>query len=232
MSTSGPYLSANGIRCTTIDLQIPYYGAPVCDLALASPATLANPVTLTVGNLSLKMAVLRQRTYVGAATARLVGGSGSWQNRVTLSPYSNPKGVLLSTVLKDLVMATGSTDATREKLKLGAGLDRSLGLFYVPKTNAIAAEILSSLAGALWYVDAAGTTQIASTRTAPAITSQADLDGYIGGKGWITVATEDPAAWMPGATFSSATVPQTITISSARIHADDKGRMRLEVLTQ
>ena len=48
----------------------------------------------------------------------------------------------------------------------------------------------------------------------------------------VRVATEDPAAWLPGATYKSATVPQPFTVSAARFHAGSDGVLRVEVLWQ
>ncbi len=239
-TVSGPYASANGQRVTTLDLARPFLGLPVADVALATGAPLASPVSLVVGNLTLAMAVMldpftgkpRVRTFAGVTHARLVGGAGTWSTRVTLAPYKAPPGaqVMLSTVLRDVAMATGSTDATRERVRLAAGLDRALGAFYVPEGGAPAGRLLATLAGALWWMDAQGVTQIAKTRTAGAITTPASLDAYDGGRAWLTVATEDLAGWRPGATYSSPTVPVGVTVEAVRVRVSGDGVGRVEAL--
>lgn len=236
--TAGPYLNANGARVTAVDVAIPYYGLPVADVALATTTPLTSPVTLRLGNLTLRMAVMRdpatgvprQRAFAGSTQARLVGGAGAWPTKVTLSPYDSPAGVLLSAVLRDAAKATGASDATREQVQLGAGLDRSLGVRYVPQTGAPAGRILALLAGALWWIDVAGITQINATRPSSAITSATTAEHYDGGRQLLTVATEDPASWMPGASFVGPTVPAGVTVVASRISSGNDGLLRVEAL--
>lgn len=237
---TGPYLAANGARVVTLDAAFPYLGAPTADVALATGASLSSPVALTVGNLTVSMSVMldpytgqpRSRTFAGVTHARLVGGAGSWPTRVSLAPYRAPTGstVLLSKVLSDLANATGATTATRERVRLAAGLDRSLGAFYVPETGAPAGRLLAMLAGALWWIDTTGTTQIAKTRVGAAIRTAASVEGYDGGRAWVTVATEDVAGWMPGATYASPSIPIGVTVEAVRVRAGGEGKLRVEAL--
>lgn len=227
---SGPYLSAAGVRVTTLDAAFPYYGAPVADIALADGSTLPPRFPLVIGNLTQTVAVLRQRAFAGVTHARLVGGFGGWQTIVGLAPYNNPGGVLLSSVLNDVAKATGAAAAIRERVRLAAGLDRSLGVLYVPETGAPASRLLSVLAGREWWIDTQGVTQIANARPTSTISSKADVDRYDGGRGLLTVATEDPAAWMPGASYTSPTVPAGVTVRASRIRADNGGTLRVEAL--
>lgn len=216
------------------------YGLATADIALASGTPLVSPVTLIIGNLSLRMAIARdpedalmQRSFAGTTTARLVAGSGTWPTKVRLNPYRAPTGaqVRLSTVLGDLAAATSSDAVTRERVTLAAGLDRDLGSLFVPETGAPAARILALLAGKLWYVDAAGVTQIVSARPTVAIKTQANVQQIDGAKGWVQVATEDVASWAtPGNTYTSPTV-QPLTIRASRIKAENDGLLRVEVLT-
>lgn len=235
---SGPYLSANSVRVTTLDLAFPYLGVPVADITLATGAGLASPVTLVVGNLTVKLAVMldpatgapRVRNFAGQTHARLVGGAGSWPTRVSLAPYSRPSGVLLSTVLSDLANATGTTAATRERVRLAAGLDRSLGIRYVTEQGAPAGRLLALLAGALWWVDVNGVTQVAATRPTSVIKTQTAVEKYDAGRGLLTVATEDVRAWQPGAVYTSPTVPAGVTVNASRVVSDADGKLRVEAL--
>ncbi len=237
---TGPFLAANGQRLTALSLMVPFYGIAVADVTLASGIALVSPVTLAVGNLTRRMAIakapdgtLLQRTFAGVTTARLVAGFGTWPTPVRLSPYRAPAGgqVRLSTVLRDLAQATGANASTREQVTLTAGFDRDLGPLYCPETGAPAGRILASLAGALWYIDASGVTQIATTRPTVAIKTVANVQEIDGGKGWAQVATEDVAAWAtPGNTYTSPTV-QPLTVRAARVHASGDGVLRVEVLT-
>jgi len=219
--TSALYSSANGARVTLTSLAIPFYGAWVADVTVASPTPLAGDVTLKIGNLSLIGAVVRQQVFAQLLTARLVGGHGGWGKQVAARAYANPLGVPLSMILRDVAGEVG------EKVKLAA--DRSAGLFFVREAGP-ASRVLRQLAGALWWVDAAGVTQIGA-RPSKAITSAATVAAYDGGKGWLSVATEDLSSWAPGATFKSPTVPDGITIGHVRLATANDGKQRIEVLT-
>ena len=235
--SGGPYLSANGHRCTSVNASFPYYGIPVVDVTIADAVTLTNPVALTIGNLTLRCALAldpngneRQRPFAGSSQARLVGGYGGWQRTVSLPPLANPSGIMRSVALADVALATGADATTRERINSPKALDGTIGPFWVPPVVVTAGALLSALAGPLWWVDLAGVTQIASVRPTVAIATPASVEELGGASGWVRVATEDPAAWMPGATYKSATVPQPLTVSASRIHAGADGDLRIEVL--
>ena len=237
------YLAANGAHVVTVNLFVPWYGAAVADVVLADATALSGAVTLTIANATFAMSVARNpqgvelsRAFAGQTYARLVGGAGGWSRTVSLAPLKAPTGgsVLLSTALNDLAMAAvNPVTGKAESVVLGSGLDRSIGAFYVPAVNRPAGSLLAALANPLWYVDAAGVTQVATTRTGPAIAATAgQVEHYSAGMGWVSVATEDVRSWLtPGATYVSATVPMGITVNAARVHSGDDGVLRVEVLT-
>lgn len=215
------YLQANGLRVTSADVSIPYYGAATADLVFPSGVTLTNPVSVVVANLTLTMAVLRQATFAGGASARLVGGFGGWQKTLPAAFYSNPSGIALSLVMNDAARLVG------ERVSLAS--NPSVGLFFTRQAGA-AARLLLQLCGPLWWVSPAGVTTVGA-RAGGTITTPATVTDYSGGKGWLTVATEDPASWMPARTFQSNTMVAPITVSATRIKTDNEGVLRLEVLT-
>lgn len=214
------YFSANGIRVTAASLVIPYLGAAVADVTFPSSITLTAPVTLMVANLTLKLGILRQAQFAGGATARLVAGSG-WASTVPAKAYALASGVPLSMVMRDVAREVGET--------VNIAQDRTVGTFYVRQAGP-AARMLEQLGTPLWWVDPAGVTQI-GPRAPLSITSAATVADYMGGEGWLTVATEDLASWRPAAIFSSNTVTMPITVSATRIHTDNEGTLRIEVLT-
>jgi hypothetical protein len=236
MSTGGPYIGANGRRATACNALIDYYGAPVVDLDLADATPLSGPVTVTISNLTLKMAVgvdasgkETQRPFAGSLKARLVGGAGGWQRPVTIGPYTMPGGlVMASTVLRDLTMATGTSAATRETVKLA--VDKPLGPMFVPGVNVPAARILSMIAGSLWWIDEKGVTQIASARPTTTIRAANNVPDYNGQTRMLTVATEAVAEWMPGAVYTGPTVPERVTVLGTRIHSSSDGVLRVEAM--
>lgn len=234
---SGPYLSANGRRATMVNLLFPLYGAPVCDATIADAAPLPTdaPFTVSIANLNLRMSVATtasgtkaQRPFAGSLMARLVGGAGTWQTPVTVGPYANPSGVMMSTILRDVTMATGATAGTRESVKIAA--DASVGAFFVPGANIPAARILSMLAGRLWWVDTQGVTQISSARPTTQVKSPASVAAYPGDTRILSVATENWAEWLPGATYAGPTVPERVTVLGVRIHSGADGQARLEAM--
>jgi hypothetical protein len=214
------YASVNGLQATSFSLSIPYYGAWVADVDLAPSQALSESVVLVAGNLTLRGTNLRADPFAGSNSARIVGGAGGWGLPIALAPYRNPAGVPLSLVLRDAASAVGET------VRLAA--DRSLGEFYVPEAGP-ASWLLRQLAGELWWVDSAGVTQVGA-RPSTTIKSQTAVTEYRGGRGWLTIATEDLAAWMPKATYSGPTVTKPITVGATRISSGDDGILRIEVL--
>ena len=215
------YASANGLRSTSSSIAIPFYGTWVADVELAPDAVLSGSVTFQIGNLTLRGTVLRAAPFAGSSSTRLVGGAGGWGKTIKLDPYRLASGGPPPPGLPDAARACGET------VKLA--VDRNLGEFYVPERGP-GSRILRQLGGELWWMDPAGVTQV-GPRPTTKIKSPATIAAYGGGKGWLSVATEDLAAWMPGATFAGNTVAQAITVGAVRIDAGEDGNLRLEVLT-
>jgi hypothetical protein len=222
---SNLFASANGLRSTSSSISIPYYGLWVADVELAPDAVLAGSVELQIGNLTMRGAVLRTKPFAGSTSARIIGGAGGWGKTITLDPYRLASGVPLSLVLRDAARACGET------VKLAN--DRNLGEFFTPERGP-AGRLLRQLGGEQWWIDtsadSAGVTQVGPRPTSK-IKSAATVADYSGGKGWLSVATEDLAAWVPGATFSGNTVTTAITVGAVRIASGEDGVLRLEVLT-
>ena len=146
------WASINGERVTQGNLFIPRYGSWVADVALAISTILTDPIVLTVGNLTLKGAIVRAGTYAGSRAYRIVGGAGGWRKALEARAYQRDTGVTSSMVLGDLAIETGET--------LGAFTSVSLGNSYVRLAGA-ASRTLAALTRD-WWVDKAGVTQIGS----------------------------------------------------------------------
>ena len=212
------FATANGLRIVTASIGIPLVGAWVADVMLEEPATLASPVTLAIGNLSLVGTVYRQGAFAGQQRARLVAGGGGWMKTVKAQAYANPAGVLLSTVLRDAAAAVGEQVAIAQ--------DRPLGAFFTRAADP-AAYLLRDLVDGAWYIDGAGVTQIGQ-RPTPIITSPFTVQDFDPGTGMYEIATEDLASWLPGATFSGPTASGAI--SWTRLDVGNSGSLRLHVL--
>ncbi len=219
----GPYMSVNGIRVTKGSLTIPYYGAWVADLTLATPDTLQPKATVTIGSLSLSGTILRTAPYAGARTARIVAGAGGWRQMLTARSYQFAGGVKLSTVLGDAAVELG------EQIKIAS--DAVLGQAWTRPAQ-LGRDLLSALADPLWWIDNAGVTQVAAARPATTIASAFQVLDQEPGLGLYEVSTEVLQDWMPGALFSSPTTVGTPAVSSVTFEFDNDGMMRLRVLAQ
>jgi len=212
--------SANGARIVSGTLSMPLYGAWTADLALQTTTPLSGSVTLVVGNLTLVGAVYRQAVFAGVLEARLVAGAGGWSKLVQSRGYASAGGVLRSQVLADAAAEVGERVVVATDSVVGNGYARLADK---------AVRVLRAQAGSQWWVDSGGVTHI-GPRPSSAITSAFTVESFSGASGTLRIATEDPASWAPGNTFSSATVA-TQTIASVRHVFGADGVARLEVMT-
>ena len=218
------YASVNGNRVFSGSFTVPFYGTWEGDAGISLPVTLKNPASLVVGNLTLSGSVYRQGVFAGETRAHLVGGGGGWGSVVRSQGYTNTGGVSLTTVLNDVATIVGE----KVNVQPNSGQPSIVGQFFT-RVNAPASTILSLLAGPEWYVDTTGVTQI-GPRASSLITSPFTVVEYDPGHSLFEIATEDPASWMPGNTFSSPTVPVVQTISMTRIDIRNDGIAVLKVL--
>lgn len=211
----------NGERTVAGSLYVPAYGTWVADVALALIADITGRVTLTVGNLSLVGSIVRAGTYAGSRTYRLVGGAGGWRQDMPARSYVRSAGVPASMVLGDIATECGETIADAPTTILGTSFVRLAGM---------ASRTLASLAPR-WYVDTQGVTRVGSRPSSP-IRSEFVPTNRNGGAGVVEVATEDPAAWMPGRTFTSPLLSSSLlTVSASRFSWRLNGRARVDVVT-
>ncbi len=217
-------LTINGRRVTSASITFPMFGAWAADVVLADApelATTAKGVSLVVADLTIVGTVVRQGSFAGSLTARIVGGAAGWRTELPAKGYSHAVGVKLSSVLDDAARENGETFATSP--------DRQLGSHWV-RERAKGEALLSILLDGEWWIDAAGVTQMAA-RDASAIVTPFTVINWQGGLGSFEIAAESLAAWQPGRTFSAPTVPATQTISSVTVSASNEGKLRLHVLS-
>lgn len=222
------YASLNGDRLVSGSIEIPFYGAWTADVVLSSADNIPSQCTLTLADMTLQGFAYRTAAFSGSRSARLVGGHGGWMKAVGAQSYYNPGGVLLSLVLGDLANAVG------EKVQIAG--DSAIGNYFVREActppDKAAIRILKQLAGANWWIDPKGVTQVGATRGGSAITTNFLIEEYSGSRGRFVVATENPADWMPGRVFSNAVVTSPQTISAVRHTFDAEGVLRTEALTE
>lgn len=172
---------------------------------------------VTIGDLELTGTVQRGGSWQGAGSYRIVAGAGSWGTEVPRQGYAGGS-VLLSTVVGDLERLTGET--------VTGYTERTLGEVWARET-APARRILDSLAGpAGWHVSTAGVTTIGSR---PSSTVDADytLVRYRPEQRLAIVATELPAAFLPGAVLTINGIARSV--SSTWIELEPE-RLRVHLL--
>jgi hypothetical protein len=217
------FATLNGTRVVSGHLLIPASGLWTADLMLSQEALIltGDAATVTLGNLTAKGNVYRAGTFSGMRSARVVGGTGGIRKVIGGRGYSQSSGVKASTVIQDLATDCGET----------IRMDRADWIVGASWTRAedVASVSLSAIVGPLgWYIGLDGVI-VVGERASSAIPSIFTVTGYAGANGKITVATEDPAAWLPARTFTAPTIPDAKKISSVQHTLHDNGTTRTEV---
>ena len=222
------YATLNGNRIVRGSITTPLYGAWSGDVLLAEPAAIPTPSLLAFGNLALTGTAYRTGAFAGSQWARLVAGYGGWRKPLPARQYIRAQGINASTVLRDAAAEVGEQVVIAEDYVIGQQYVRPGPSSADP---APACRVLRQLGGDLWWIDGAGVTQV-GPRPTLVIVSPFTVVDWDAGLGKFQIATEDLASWLPGNTFSAPTVPTTQTISSATLAVDDRGVLRLEVLSE
>ena len=209
----------DGERIQSGSITIPYWGALAGDVLLASSAQVAEQTTLTLGNLTCAVHVVRQASFSGSRSFRIVGGFGGWRKTVDRRYYASPASLTLSTVLHDVATEVGET--------VSVPASRLLGTQFV-RLRGPAVRVLEQLATD-WWISPAGVTTI-GPRDTSRITTPLTVVSYSGGRGRFEIATEDMASWMPGRTFVSQTITEPVTVGSVSITLGNDGKSRIEIL--
>lgn len=216
------FATLGGVPIVSGSLVIPLYGMWAGDVRVATGVEMPDSVEIVLGNLTMVGHVYRQRAFAGATSCRLVAGTGGWREMVTARQYYFAGGVPLRMVIQDVAKEVGETAVVDS--------DESIGDAYVRQADR-ASLVLRQLAGANWYVDNDGVTQISAWPSDP-VQSAFTIEEQDPARGLVTVATEDYASWMPGCTFAAPNLAGTFANGGVRYSFDGDGRFRLEVLTQ
>jgi hypothetical protein len=217
---AAPFATLNGEQIMSGTIAIPLVGMWTADVAIDNDTIETGAVTLVIGNLTMQGAVIRSAPFAGQTKARIVGGGGGWRNVLPAKGYSNQSGVMLSMVLRDAASEAGE--------KVNVPNDTSIGPFYA-RPNDKASFSLRTLCPS-WYVDASGTTQIAAWPVVAVGTPFTVIDQRPD-EGIIEIATEDYTAWMPGASFTSATLAGTFQCYGVVYEFSKDGKFRMRVMT-
>ena len=216
------FATLDGHRVTRALVRIPAAGEWFADVEIDTEETLSGQLTLTVGDLDLVGTVSRGGLWAGSSAYRIVAGAAGWGTEAGARGYGG--AVYRSTIIADLALATGETVASGYE-------DAFLGEAYA-RPSGTARRVLSALVGEQgWYVSTAGVTTIAA-RASTAIGSEYQVTRVLPGSAVAIVATEEPAAFQPGATMlvggsarTIASVELELTASQFRVYAtlDDDG---------
>ena len=201
---------------------IPRVGAWTADLQLAGAQAVSGAVPVVIGNLTLLGTVVRSTQYGGQTRARLVGGYGGWRMSVSEQGYGG--GVLLSHVLSDVAAACGEQVAPTTGL-VGSAWTRLQG----PASDTLWQLLGQGLLPG-WYVAPNGVT-VPSTWPATTINTPFTVTDQAPDEGRCTIATEDYASWLPGASFTSPLTVGTLVNAGVTYTFDNAGDFRLDVLT-
>lgn len=212
------FATLQGLGATRAEVTIPMTGNWTADVWIAEASSFTGKVTLTIGDLVLVGTVTRGGTFTGASNYRLIGGAGGWMREVEPKPYRSPFGVKASQVLTAAARDVGETVVME--------MDRTLGSFWSRERGPAARQI--QMMGLPWYMREDGVT-VFGTRATPTISSSFDVLKADLEKGRVQVATDFPSKWMPGAKFSSTTLPQQQI--SAVTHYVTSNKLRTEVWT-
>lgn len=213
------YLSVNGLSFVRGELTIPAWGIWHADLYLASSTTLpmGSAATVQIADLTATGTVVRSLSWTGQRGVRIVGGKAGWRRTVSAKQYANPQGLTAGTVITDTAKTVGET--------VTVTADRALGFAWT-RANVPASDVLQAIAPAAWYVRLDGVTvvgprdegSVLQSFTAVKLDQAADI---------LTVATENPAEWLPGKSYASPQVQGTIQ----RVrHMIDGMKLRTEVV--
>lgn len=187
----GVTATMNGLRATSVRVNMPAWGLWHADVALDGEHTITGRVDLKVADLSLVGAVLSGGPSKGRSFFRVVAGAGGWGKTIEPEGYANDAGVKVSTVVTDAARLVGETfDATTAPASMRTGPS-----FARPEGRA--SLVIERVAPRGWYVGEDGVTRI-GLRAAVPFTGVATKGPLDRARGTITLASEKIAKILPG----------------------------------
>lgn len=214
--------SVNAHRVRLARLTIPRVGAWLADVWTddeITPEELAEPMTFRAGGSPLVGSLVRGETWQGSTRLRLVGGQGGWRRRVPARWYVADAGVRPSQVASDVAKECGET------ISQGVASDAPLGAWYARQAWS-ASRTLAQL-GLPWRILDDGTTSLQGWPVG-AIGSTFDVIAYDAARCIVELATDAPADWRPGRTFSSARLPSGTFAISDVVMTMEPGKFRVQ----
>jgi hypothetical protein len=217
------FASLSGIPIVGLHLVIPALGLWHVDAVLSQMTDVSGLQVLQLSGSTWTCTAVRAADFAGASGLRLVAGAAGWRKNVPAKQYASPAGVPTATVLGDAAASVGEAPPV-----LDLSVPATVGNNYVRQDGA-ASLVLNDLQnrGVLhWWADPSGVVQT-MPRPSSAVASPFVAEAVYGASGWYRIATEFPGNWLPGSTFTGATVSGTISRVEHRIA---HGRLWTEVL--
>ena len=219
------YVAINQVPIVRGEMNVPAWGIWQANLYLSDASSLpvGTRAVLQIADISAACTVVRSVDWTGQRGVRVVGGFGGWRQRVAAKQYAKLSGLLASTVIQDTASLVGEQVSMLADAVVGKAWTREA---------AHSVSVLELLAASNWYMRYDGITvisavpattprpvgQIAQSFTTTHVNQPANI---------VTVATENPAEWLPGKTFASAQAQGTIQ----RVrHVIDGMKLRTEVV--
>lgn len=187
---------ANGIGLTWCRVTIPWSGVPLVECDAPEPVVpVAGMVTFVVEDLIVVATMVRSGEFAGSWQGYGLGGKGKWGTLLPSRAYRSPFGLLNSQII---------LDAARECGELPPVVTAPFiqGEFYLRRGDMPASQVFGKLPpGTDWWIDpATGVTRV-GVRAPSVVAAEFDLMGNNTRQGRLTIATDKPAAFQPGASF-------------------------------
>ncbi len=188
---------ANGQQLTSMRVTIPNRGRMIVAASAGEPVPLvAGLLTFTLEDMSILAKPMPGRVgeFAGQWSCEAVGGRGGWGSIIPAKGYQSPIGILNAQVFSDAALAVGEFPPVVQ-------VPQFLPQFY-ERRRGPAARVFDTLSGGqIWWVDGAGVAQV-GFRTPSVVTAAFDLIECERATGRLVIATDSPAQFVPGATFT------------------------------
>jgi hypothetical protein len=221
---------ANGEPLTLLRVTVPWRGAPIVEARSQLEVTpVGGVVSFMCGDLPISAALLPGRAgmFAGGWSGFAVAGRGGWRKTLPAKGYRSPAGLVDAQIYGDAALESGEPPPL-------VAAPRVVGGFYVRAGSflgqpCVASDVFSLLApGQDWWVNPVGVA-VVGTRLSGPVVAAFDLLENDPSAGRCVIATDAPAAFVPGLTFTD---PQqgSFTINSV-CWTSTAGKLRGEVWT-
>lgn len=217
---------ANGVPLTWCRVTIPWSGVPLIECDSQTEVTpIAGVVTFVLLDLVIVATLVPGRfgVFTGNWQGLAVAGRNGWGKYLPAKGYRSPFGLLDSQIILDAARECG-------ELPPVVAVPYIIGGFFVRRGDLPASQVFSRLPpGFDWWIDpATGITRV-GIRVPSVAAVDFDLVNDNTRQGRLTLATDNPGAFMPGASFIDP-IAGAFTVNAAVV-TSDVNKLRVEVWT-